>query len=61
MERNGHHLWGTFATFFVERVECILDVVVEVGWGAEISWDVEFVVIAICFGQMIAEREKGED
>ena len=44
VQSDGHHLWRTFFAFFVERVEGVLDVVVEVGWGAEAGWDVEFLV-----------------
>jgi hypothetical protein len=47
MEGNGHHFWLAFTTFFVECVEGILDVIVEVCWGTEPRWDVELVVVAI--------------
>jgi hypothetical protein len=47
MKRNGHHFWLAFITFFIECVESILDVVVEVRWGAEACGNVELIVVAI--------------
>lgn len=47
MKRDCHHLRRAFTAFFVEYIECILDVVVEVSWRTEAGRDVEFVVIAV--------------
>jgi hypothetical protein len=47
VEGNGHHLRRPFATFFIQDVKCIFDMIVEVGWGAETGWDIEFIVVAV--------------
>lgn len=47
MQGDGHHFWATVTAFVVEGVEGRFNVVVEIGWGAEAGWDVEFVVVAI--------------
>jgi len=48
MGSNRHHLGRSLRSFFIEGVEGAFDVVVEICWTAETSWDVELKVVAVC-------------
>lgn len=47
VEGNGDHFWRSLTALVVKNVKGAFYVIIKVGWGAETSWDVEFVVVAV--------------